>query len=84
VAEQTVGGLEHLSSACFQTKWGVDHEAYYGLHQGSNSASALELEAFDKIFDGNLTASNVETFDVLFTDSGKGLSRQPQRRKATS
>jgi hypothetical protein len=44
--------------------------------------SASELKAFDKIFDGN--ESNIKALDVLFLGGGKGLSRQPQRRKAIS
>jgi hypothetical protein len=52
--------------------------------KGPSVPSVSELEAFDKIFDGNLTMSNVEALDALFLDSGKGLSRQPKRRKATS
>ena len=39
--------------------------------------SASELEAFDKNFDDNLTASNVEALGVLFLNGGKGSSSQP-------
>jgi len=49
--------------------------------KGPSASSTSELEAFDKIFDGNLTASNAE---ALFSNGGKGSSRQPRRRKATS
>ena len=52
--------------------------------KGPLGPSASELEAFNKIFDGNMTVSNVEALDALFSDGGKGSSRQPQRRKATS
>ena len=51
---------------------------------GPSVPSVSELEAFDKIFDGNLTASNVEALGALFPDGGKGSSRQPRRRKTTS
>ena len=49
-----------------------------------SAPSASELKAFDKLFDGNLTASNAEALDALFLAVGKGSSRQPRRRKATS
>jgi hypothetical protein len=52
-----------------------------GYIKGPSVPSASELEAFDNIFNGNLTASNVE---ALFPDGEKGSSRQPRRRKATS
>ena len=55
-----------------------------GYSRGPSTPSALELEAFDKLFDGNLTASNTEALDTLFPDVEKGSSRQPRRRKATS
>ena len=48
-----------------------------GYTKGTSVPSASELEAFDKIFDGKLTASNVEALDALFPDGGKGSSRQP-------
>ena len=48
-----------------------------GYTKGPSAPSASELEAFDKIFDGKLTASNVEALDALFPDGGKGSSRQP-------
>jgi hypothetical protein len=54
-----------------------------GYTKGPSTPSASELEAFDKIFNGNLTVFNVEALVALFPDSGKGLSRQPRRRKAT-
>jgi hypothetical protein len=41
------------------------------------------MEAFDKLFDGNLTASKVEAMDALFPAVGKGPSRQLRGRKAT-
>jgi hypothetical protein len=52
--------------------------------KGPSMLSASELEAFDKIFDGNLSASNVKALDALFPDGGKGSSRQLRRREATS
>jgi hypothetical protein len=55
-----------------------------GYTKGPATPSASELEAFDKIFDGNLTASNVEALDALFPDGGKGSARQPQRRETNS
>jgi len=48
-----------------------------GYTKSPSATSASELEAFDKIFDGNLTASNVEALDALFPDGGKGSSMQP-------
>jgi len=39
-----------------------------------SAPSTSELEAFDRIFDGNLTASNIEALDALFPDGGKGSS----------
>ena len=48
-----------------------------GYTKGPSAPSASKLEAFDKIFDGKLTASNVEALDALFLDGGKGSSRQP-------
>ena len=55
-----------------------------GYTKGPSASSALEFEAFDNIFDGNLTASNIEALDAHFPNSGKGSSRQLRRRKATS
>jgi hypothetical protein len=55
-----------------------------GYTKGPSAPSASELEVFDKIFDGNMIASNVEALDALFLNGGKGSSRQPRRRKATS
>jgi hypothetical protein len=43
-----------------------------GYTKGPSASSASELEAFDKVFDDNLTASNVEALDALFSDGGKG------------
>jgi hypothetical protein len=51
-----------------------------GYTKGPSAPSVLELEAFDKLFDSKLTASNAEVLDVLFPVVGKGPSRQPQRR----
>jgi hypothetical protein len=55
-----------------------------GYTKGPSAPSASELEAYDKLFDGNLTASNAEALDALFPSLRKGSSRQPQRCKATS
>jgi len=52
--------------------------------KGPSALSTSELKAFDKIFNGNLTAYNAEALEALFLNSGKGSSRQPRRRKATS
>ena len=51
--------------------------------KGPSATSASEVEAFDKIFDANLTASNVEALDALFPNGGKGSSRKPRRRKVS-
>jgi hypothetical protein len=55
-----------------------------GYTKDPSAPSASELEAFDKLFDGNLTASNAEALDALLPAVRKGSSRQPRRRKATS
>jgi hypothetical protein len=55
-----------------------------GYTKDPSASSASELEAFDKLFDGNLAASNAEALDALLPAVGKGSSRQPRRRKATS
>jgi hypothetical protein len=47
-------------------------------------SSASELETFDKLFHGNMTASETEALDELFPAVGKARSRQPRRRKGTS
>jgi hypothetical protein len=54
-----------------------------GYIKGSSAPSASKLEAFDKLFDGNLTASNAEALDALFPAVEKGSSWQSRRRKAT-
>ena len=48
-----------------------------GYIKGPLAPSASELEAFNQIFNGNMTASNVEALDALFSDGEKGSSRQP-------
>jgi hypothetical protein len=53
---------------------------HMGYTKGPSAPSASELEAFDKIFNGNLTASNAEALKVLFPDGGKQL----RRHKTTS
>jgi hypothetical protein len=55
-----------------------------GYIKGSSAPSASEVEAFDKLFDGNLTTSKAEAMDALFLAVEKGPSRQLRRRKATS
>ena len=55
-----------------------------GYTRHLSAPSALELEAFDRLFDGNPTASEAKALDELFPTVGKAPSRQPQRRKATS
>ena len=55
-----------------------------GYTKGPSAPSASELKAFDKLFDGNLTATKAEAMDALFPVVGKGPSRQLQRRNATS
>ena len=52
--------------------------------KGPSAPSASELEAFDKLFDGNLTASEAEALDKLFQAVEKAPSRQPRRHNATS
>ena len=54
-----------------------------GYTRDPSAPSASELEAFDRLFDGNLTASKAEALDELFPAVGKAPSRQPRRRKAT-
>ena len=44
--------------------------------RGPSAPSTSEVEAFDKLFDGNLTASEAEAMDALFLAIGKGSSRQ--------
>ena len=48
-----------------------------GYTKDPSALSASELDAFDKILDGNLTVSIAEELEALFPDGGKGLSRQP-------
>ena len=48
-----------------------------GYTRGPSAPSALELEAFDRLFDGNLTVSEAEALDELFLAIGKAPSRQP-------
>ena len=54
-----------------------------GYTRGPSAPSASELEAFDRLFDDNLTASKAEALDEIFPTVGKAPSRQPGRRKAT-
>jgi len=55
-----------------------------GYTRHLSAPSALELEAFDRLFDGNLTVSKAEALDKLFPTVGKAPSRQPRRCKGTS
>jgi hypothetical protein len=55
-----------------------------GYTKAPSAPSAPKLETFDKLFNGNLNASNAEALDTLFPAIGKGLSRQVRRRKAIS
>ena len=38
-----------------------------GYTKGRTTPFVSELEAFDKLFDGNLTTSNAEALDALFS-----------------
>jgi hypothetical protein len=49
-----------------------------------SAPSVSEVEAFDSLFDGSLTALEAEAMDALFSAVGKGPSRQLRGRKATS
>jgi hypothetical protein len=49
-----------------------------GYTKGPSVPSASELEAFDRIFDGNLTVSEAEALNELFLAVGKAPSRQPR------
>jgi hypothetical protein len=55
-----------------------------GYIKGPSVPSASEVEAFDRLFDGNLSASEAEAMDALFPTVGKGPSRQLRGHKATS
>jgi hypothetical protein len=47
-----------------------------GYIKGPPVPSTSEVEAFDRLFDGNLIASEAEAMDVLFLAVGKDRSRQ--------
>ena len=47
-----------------------------GYIKSPSAPSASEVEAFDSLFDGNLTASEAEAMDALFPAVGKGPSMQ--------
>ena len=49
--------------------------------KGPSVPSALELEAYEKLFDGDLTAFEAKALDDLFAAV---RSRQPRRCKTTS
>jgi hypothetical protein len=55
-----------------------------GYTKGPSTPSASELETFDRLFDGNMIASEAEALDELLPAVGKAPSRQPRRRKGTS
>jgi hypothetical protein len=55
-----------------------------GYIRGPSTPSASEVKAFDKLFDGNLIASEAEVMEELFPAVEKDPSRQLRRRKATS
>jgi hypothetical protein len=52
-----------------------------GFTKGPSTPSVSELEAYDKLFSGDLTASEAEALDELFPAV---RFRQPRRRKAIS
>ena len=52
-----------------------------GYTKGPSAPSASELVAYDKLFEGDLTASEAEALDELFSAV---RSRQPRGRKAIS
>ena len=54
-----------------------------GYTRGPSAPSASELEAFDRLFNGNLTVFEAEALNEFFLAVGKAPSRQPRRRKAT-
>ena len=49
---------------------------HMGYIEGPSAPSTSEVEAFDSLFDGNLTASEAEAMDALFPAVGKGPSMQ--------
>ena len=51
-----------------------------GFTKGPSAPSVLELEAYEKLFGGDLTASEAEALDELFPAV---WARQTRRRKAT-
>ena len=66
------------------SKWGeVLIMQRMGYTRDPSAPSALELEAFDRLFDGNLAMSEAEAPDELFPAVEKAPSRQPRKRKAT-
>ena len=48
---------------------------HMGYIKGPSAPSTSEVEAFDKLFDGNLSASKAEAMDALFPAARKGQSR---------
>ena len=51
-----------------------------GFTKDPSAPSASELEAYEKLFGGDLTTSEAEALDELFP----AMSRQSRRRKAAS
>ena len=49
---------------------------HMGYTRDSSAPSASELEAFHGLFDGNLTTSEAEALDELFSAIGNAPSRQ--------
>jgi len=52
-----------------------------GFTKGPSAPSVSELEAYEKLFDGDLTAFEAKALDDLFAAV---RSRQPRRCKTTS
>jgi hypothetical protein len=76
MAEQAVDGSEPLP--CVSSKRGkVLIMQRMSYTKGLSAPSASELETFDRLFDGNMTASEAEALDELFPAIGKAPSRQP-------
>jgi hypothetical protein len=54
-----------------------------GYIKGPAALSAWEVEAFDRLFDGYLIASEAEAMDALFLAIEKGPSKRLRERKTT-
>jgi hypothetical protein len=55
-----------------------------GNTKSPSAPSASELETFDRLLNGNMTASEAEVLNELFSAAAKAPSKHPQRHKATS